>query len=110
FGQRRQGEPLKVKLIGIKVRSPGIVLAIQVQGGTEHLQQVLDGDQVAHFLLGDAKNGLLPLPDLGLVRVRDLWTAHRVGGEQVLDHQRVFYLCCYVKKEYRVIEPGKLRG
>ena len=69
-------------------------LPAEVQRAADRVQQVLHGDEVAHFLAGDLQQRV---PDLGrkppdVVLSRKGSRVDRIGREQVLDHQRVLDL------------------
>ena len=72
--------------------------------------EVLNRDQVAHLLLGDTQDRLLPGSHGRPLGLGNLRAAERVGGEQVLDHERVLDLRGDVEEQARVVAPIELRG
>ena len=89
--QRRRLQAITERLDGQLERRK---LPTEVQRAADRVQQVLHGDEVAHFLAGDLQQRV---PDLGrkppdVVLGRKGSRVDRIGSEQVLDHQRVLDL------------------
>ena len=108
-GQRLEAEWLQPEPERVQRADVGIVVAVELARGAQHGEQVLHRDQVAHLLLGDAEDGLLPGAYVILERIRDVRAAEGVRGEQVLGHQRVLDLGRDAEQEDRVVPTAELR-
>src|SRR6185436_18055148 len=77
--------------------------ALEMKRRSEGAEDVLHGDEVPHLLLGDAEDHLAPPARVGVV-------GERVGGVEILHHQRMLDLRRDVQQEDGVVAPVELLG
>src|SRR5436305_6224482 len=62
-----------------------------------------------HLLLGYPKDRLLPFEDSMSMFFRDLRAPQGISRIEILNYQRMFYLCSYGQQKDRVIMPCKFQ-
>ena len=110
FGQRLPRQRLQFERERREFTVPGKVLAIEVERTAKAAQKILHGHQMAHFLLGDAKNDLPPLTDFDPPIWRHFRPTERECRIEIFDHQGVLDLGGNMQKKNCVAMRCELHG
>ena len=87
---------------------PWEALASQVERRADQSQDVLDGDEMSHLLLGNAQDDLLPAANEVASMRRYLLATKRISGIQVLHHEAVSDLSIDVQLESSSDTPTRM--
>jgi hypothetical protein len=108
LGQGSGRDRLELEAEGIDLAREGRMLAIEVERRADQEKKILHRHQVAHLLARDLQQLILQCAQLRRASVAGDGP-DRVGGEQVLHHQRVLDLRRGIEQEGRFVAGDKAR-
>ena len=104
-GHRLEAQWLQPEGKGEIGRIPGRVAPREAERAADQAQQVLHPEEMAHLLARRGEQAVAPALDHRAMLLRHLFAAERVGGVEVLDHERVLDLGTRMQEHDEMVVP-----